>query len=208
MEKVSSSSQRAAGAEEQKGNGSAMTQIESPLPVVELPRKTLIVLCGPAGAGKSTFAQHFVKQHWVQGYRPTSVVSSDHCRALICDDENNQQVNRDTFELFYFLLHKRLPLGYPTIADSTALQNHSRQALLEIAQRYQFQTCLFIFNMSLATCVGNDQRQERGRTVGVEVIAYHIELLQQALPEIAKESWDHVCVLDEQRREVTVTFQP
>ncbi len=67
-----------------------------------LPR-TLLVLCGPAGSGKSTFA--------AQRFGATTVVSSDHCRALICDDANNQQVNRDTFDLFYFIIKKRLFLG-------------------------------------------------------------------------------------------------
>src|SRR4051794_11919729 len=62
-----------------------------------IPRQTLIVLCGPAGSGKSTFAHRFVERHYAQGCRATTIVSSDYCRALICDDVTNQQMNRDTF---------------------------------------------------------------------------------------------------------------
>src|ERR1043165_3362479 len=43
--------------------------------VVRLFRPSVVVLCGPAGCGKSTFAaRHF---------RPTQIISSDHCRALV-----------------------------------------------------------------------------------------------------------------------------
>ncbi len=72
--------------------------------IVKVPRRTLLVLCGPAGSGKSTFA--------AQRFPSTNIVSSDHCRAMICDDENNQQVNRDTFELFHLIIQKRLSLGH------------------------------------------------------------------------------------------------
>ncbi len=114
---------------------------------IALPQKTLIVLCGPAGAGKSTFARKFVELHQAQGCKPTSIVSSDYCRAMICDDETNQQVNRDTFDLFYYIIRKRLFQGRLTIADSTALQANARQHLIEIVRRYQYHSCLFVFNM-------------------------------------------------------------
>ena len=171
---------------------------------IALPQRTLIVLCGPAGAGKSTFAHKFVELHQAQGYRPTSIVSSDYCRAMICDDETNQQVNRDTFDLFYYIIRKRLFQGRLTIADSTALQANARQALIEIARCYQYHRCLFVFNMSLQTCLAHDQCQTRGRMVGGKVIFYHWQILQQALLEIPHEGWDEVHILDEQHCDMDV----
>ena len=171
---------------------------------ITLPQRTLIVLCGPAGAGKSTFARKFVDLHRAQGCKQTSIVSSDYCRAMICDDETNQQVNRDTFDLFYYIIRKRLFLGRLTIADSTALQANARHILLEMAQRYQYHSCLFAFNMSLQTCLAHDQQQTRRRTVGEKVISYHLQILQQALLEIPQEGWDEVHILDEQHGDVNV----
>ncbi len=171
---------------------------------ITLPQRTLIVLCGPAGAGKSTFARKFVERHQAQGCKPTSIVSSDYCRAIICDDETNQQVNRDTFDLFYYIIRKRLFQGRLTIADSTALQSNARQALIEIAKRYQYHSCLFVFNMSLQTCLAHDQHQTRGRTVGEKVISYHLQVLQQALLEIPQEGWNEVHILDEQHSDVNI----
>ncbi len=175
---------------------------------IALPRRTLIVLCGPAGAGKSTFARKFVELHQAQGCKSTSIVSSDYCRAMICDDETNQQVNRDTFDLFYYIIRKRLYQGRLTIADSTALQANARQTLIEIAQRYQYHSCLFVFNMSLQTCLAHDQHQARGRMVGEKVISYHMQILQQALLDIPHEGWDQIHILDEQHRDMDVEIIP
>ncbi len=171
-----------------------------------LPQRTLIALCGPAGSGKSTFANKFIEQ--AQGYRATTIVSSDYCRALICDDETNQQVNRDTFDLFYYLIDKRMLQNRLTIADSTALQAEARQKLLDLAQRHHYFTCLFVFNMSFATCMLHDQHQSRGRVVGEQVITYHLNLLQQALRVIPQEGWGQVHILDEQHMPGAITIIP
>jgi predicted kinase len=165
---------------------------------VVLPERTLIVLCGPAGAGKSTFARTFIAQLKEQGYRETSIVSSDQCRALICDDETNQQVNKDTFDLFHYIINKRMLQGRLTIADSTALQAESRQKLLDLAAKHQYNTCLFLFNMSLETCLRYDQHQDRGRIVGEEVIRYHFGLFQRAMHDVFEEGWQAIHVIDEE----------
>ncbi len=181
---------------------------EEPISTIVLPQRTLIVLCGPAGSGKSTFARKFVEQHQVQGCRSTSIVSSDYCRALVCDDETNQQVNRDAFDLFYYIIRKRLFQGRLTIADSTALQANARQALVEIARYCRYRSCLVVFNMSLQTCLARDQHQTRGRMVGEKVISYHMQILQQALLEISHEGWDEVVMLDEQHGDIDVEIVP
>jgi len=186
--------------------------MERALPLEEkqmiLPRQTLIVLCGPAGSGKSTFANAFVEQHEDLGYRATTIVSSDYCRALICDDETNQQVNRDTFDLFHYIINKRMLQSRLTIADSTALLAEARQHLLNLALRHHYATCLIVFNMSLATCLSHDKQQSRGRVVGEKVIIYHLNLLQKALQVIPHEGWDHVYILDEQHPAGTITIVP
>lgn len=164
---------------------------------ITVPERTLIVLCGPAGSGKSTFARALVSRYQHRGYRPTSIVSSDFCRALVCDDETNQQVNRDTFDLFYYIIHKRMFQGRMTIADSTALQAEARHRLLEVVHRHHYFTCLFVFNMSLETCLRYDQQHSRGRIVGEQVITYHLELLQKALQDIPHEGWNQWHLLDE-----------
>jgi predicted kinase len=164
---------------------------------ITLPQRTLLVLCGSAGCGKSTFASQVLKQQRPP-LQPTAIVSSDHCRAIICDDENNQQVNRDTFDLFYYIIHKRMFQNRFTIADSTALQLETRQRLLGLGKRHYYTTCILIFNIEEQLCIQRDS--QRQRTVGPQVIAYHSGLLQEAMREIPGEGWDQVHVLTAERQ--------
>ena len=58
------------------------------------------MLVGASGSGKSTFARkHFL---------PTEVISSDFCRGLVADDENDQAATDDAFEVLHFIARKRL----------------------------------------------------------------------------------------------------
>ena len=61
---------------------------------VTIPELSLVVLIGPSGSGKSTFA----RKH----FKPTEVLSSDFCRGLVSDDENNQAATKDAFEVSAF----------------------------------------------------------------------------------------------------------
>jgi len=189
-------------------------ETESPVSVSQasslsfvIPRQTLVVLCGPAGSGKSTFAQRFVERYAAQGCRLTSVVSSDACRALICDDPTSQQVNRDAFDLFYYIIDRRLVHRVLTIADSTALFKEARHKLLTMAHHQQYITCLLFFKTSLQTCIARDLHVTRGRVVGQQVIANQFKLLDRALQDIPQEGWDQVYYLDEQNSHFDLTIE-
>jgi predicted kinase len=156
--------------------------------MIAVPRRTLLVLCGPAGCGKSTFAgRRFAP--------PTVIVSSDTCRTMISDDVTNQQVHRETFDLFHYIIYKRMSLGRFTVADSTALQQFARRRLLDQAHRSGYFACLLIFNISPETCLARDSL--RPRSVGEAVIRYHADLLQKTLLSAPQEGWDSLYVLGE-----------
>lgn len=165
--------------------------------IIKVPRRTLLVLCGPAGSGKSTFA--------VQRFPATNIVSSDYCRAMICDDENNQQVNRDAFELFHFIIQKRLSLGRFTVADSTALQPDARRKLRDLSRRFGFYGCLLIFNIPPEICL--ERNKSRHRLVEEKVIPYHNNLLQQTLNSAPGEGWEQIRILGEQEMDTIVSIE-
>src|SRR5258706_2038931 len=156
--------------------------------IIRVPRRTVLVLCGPAGSGKSCCA--------AQRFIPTSIVSSDYCRAMICDDENNQQVNRDAFDLFYYIIQKRMFLGRFSVADSTALQTEARRRLRELSRRSGYLGCLLIFNIPPEVCLERDKMRQR--IVGEQVVAYHAGLLQRTLQDAPQEGWEQVHVLGEE----------
>lgn len=154
---------------------------------IVIPRRTLLVLGGPAACGKSTFA--------ARRFLPTQIVSSDVCRAMICDDDANQAVNRDAFDLFHFIINRRMRLGRFTVADSTALQDFARRRLLYQALQSGYTACLLLFNISAATCLARDRLRQR--SVGEQVVLFHAGLLQKALIGAPQEGWDMLYVLDE-----------
>lgn len=181
-----------------------------------IPEGTLMVLCGPAGSGKSTFAWTFIQEHQEQGLKAIAIVSSDTCRALVCDDEGmrnvaveqHQQVQQSTFELFYSILAKRLALGRLSIADTLALHENMRRALLEIAHKLHVPTCLLVFNMTLQTCLEHNQHHTRAHRIPEQMITSQVQLLPQVLRSLPHEGWDQVHILDESHPTLQISIAP
>jgi protein phosphatase len=125
---------------------------------------------------------------------------------MICDDENNQQVNRDTFELFHFIIQKRLLLGRFTIADSTALQADARRKQRELSRRFGYFGCLLIFNIPPEVCL--QRNKSRYRLVEEQVIPYHTALLHRAILDAPLEGWEQVHILGEQDMNTNIEIEP
>src|ERR1700686_1883676 len=87
-----------------------------------IPQLSLVVLIGPSGSGKSTFARkHFL---------PTQVLSSDPCRGMVSDYENNQAVTNEAFALLHYIAGQRLALGRLTVIDATNVQPEAQSQTL------------------------------------------------------------------------------
>lgn len=70
---------------------------------IRIPELCLVTLVGASGSGKSTFAaKHF---------QPTEVLSSDWCRGLVSDDENDLAATGDAFDVLHYIARKRLLAG-------------------------------------------------------------------------------------------------
>ncbi len=151
-----------------------------------MPVPSLIVLIGVSGSGKSTFA----KQH----FAATQIVSSDFCRALICDDENDQGVNQEAFELLHLLIAKRLSLRKLTVVDATNVKATSRQPLLELAKSYDVPAIAIVFNFDLEFCL-QQNAQRTYRVVPSETIAEQFQELQSSLPQLLNEGFQAVHIL-------------
>jgi protein phosphatase len=158
-----------------------------------IPRNTLIVLCGPAGCGKSTWAaRHF---------SPTQIVSSDQCRALVSDDPANQQATPQAFQLLNFILQKRLELRRLTVADATSLTPQDRKPFLRLARRFNFHAAVVVFDIPLEVCFARNS--QRVRVVPSDAIAEQYALLKATLSTIDSEGFDVVYVLDESMQSET-----
>src|ERR1044071_2189143 len=106
---------------------------------LSIPELSLVVLVGPSGCGKSTFA----RRH----FRATEVLSSDFCRGLVSDDENDQAATKDAFEVLHFVAAKRLAPGRLTVVDATNVQPESRKPLVALAREYHVLPVAVVLNL-------------------------------------------------------------
>ncbi|MDD5035822.1 MAG: AAA family ATPase [Methylococcaceae bacterium] len=145
---------------------------------VKIPELALVLLLGPSGAGKSTFARrHFL---------PTEVISSDHCRAMICDDENDQEITADAFEIVHLLAAKRLKAGRFTVIDATNVQPRARKPLIALARQFHCPTVALVLDMPLWLCL--ERNAARGdRDIVEAIIRSQREQLHNSLHGLEQE---------------------
>ncbi len=154
--------------------------------IIEIPAFSLVALIGVSGSGKTTFAQtHF---------EPTEIISSDACRALICDDPDNQKVTKDAFDLLFMIANKRLSMGRLVLIDATSVEAFARRKLIDLARRHRARSVAIVLDLPEACCRAR-ARDRRERPLGAEIIAKQAELLRQSLPTLRQEGFDAVHVL-------------
>src|SRR4029453_7807738 len=136
---------------------------------VTISELALVVLVGPSGSGKSTFARtHF---------KTTEVLSSDFCRGLVSDDENNQAATNDAFEVLHFIAAKRLKAGKLTVVDATNVQTEARKPLVALAREYHVNPVAIVFNLPDRLC--QDRNRDRSdRNFGPHVIRQQSQQLR------------------------------
>lgn len=168
---------------------------------LRLVRPSVVVLCGPAACGKSTFAaRHF---------RATQIISSDRARGQVCDDERDQRFQMQAFALAHFIVEQRLTINRLCVVDSTALTQPARKSLLDLARKYQVPCVILLFDVLLEACVERDQRRER--TVGRAAIQRQFQLFEQVKSTIHQEGFDQVVWLageELEKVQIEVLFRP
>jgi protein phosphatase len=153
---------------------------------IKIPELSLVVLVGISGSGKSTFARaHF---------RPTEVLSSDFCRALVSDDENDQAATADAFEVLNFIAAKRLAAGRLTVVDATSVQAAARQSLVALARRHHVLAVAIVLDVPESTCAARNAARP-DRTFGARVLRQQHDQLRRGLHGLRREGFHRVHVL-------------
>ncbi|MEV5873253.1 polynucleotide kinase-phosphatase [Streptomyces sp. NPDC052101] len=154
------------------------------LPVTDL---SLVVLVGASGSGKSTFA----RRH----FKPTEVISSDFCRGLVCDDENDQSATRDAFEVLHYIAGKRLAAGRRTVVDATSVQQDARRQLIELARKYDVLPIAIVLDIPEEVCAERNAARTDRADMPRRVIQRHIRELRRSLRHLEREGFRKVHVL-------------
>ena len=152
----------------------------------KFPELSLVVLIGASGSGKSTFARkHFL---------PTEVISSDYCRALVSDDENDLAATNDAFEVLHFIAAKRLAAGRLTVIDATNVKPEDRKGLVDLARQFHCLPVAIVLNVSEKVC--QDRNQVRtDRKLGAHVAHRQLQSLRRSIRGLDREGFRHVLVL-------------
>ncbi len=151
-----------------------------------MPELSLVVLIGASGSGKSTFA----KRH----FAPTEVISSDFCRGLIADDENDQSATKDAFDVLQYVAAKRLAAGRLTVVDATNVQPDSRKHLINLAKEHDVLPAAIVLDLPERVCVARNKARP-DRPFGPQVIGRQRDQLRRSLRGLAKEGFRRIHVL-------------
>jgi protein phosphatase len=168
---------------------------------IRIPELALVVLVGASGSGKSTFAR---KQ-----FKATEILSSDYCRGLVSDDENDQAATKDAFEVLQFIASKRLKAGKLTVVDATNVQVEARKPLIALAREYHCLPVVLVLDMPERLC--RDRNASRSdRAFGEHVIRNQASQLRRSIRGLEREGFRHVHVFrsPEELESLTIVREP
>ena len=165
---------------------------------ITIPELSLVVLIGPSGCGKSSFG----KKHFLA----TEVISSDACRGLVSDNENDQSATNDAFDLLHAIVRKRLGRGRLTVIDATNVQPEARKSLVELAREYHVLPVAIVFDVPERLC--QDRNVNRpDRQFGPHVVRNQVQQMRRSLRGLEREGFRYVYKLSSPEEIDAVTIE-
>src|SRR3954468_3960582 len=159
---------------------------EAPGRELAVPALSLVCLVGVSGSGKSTFA--------ARNFRHTEVISSDFCRGLVADDENDQSATGDAFDVLHYIAGKRLAAGRLTVVDATNVQPEARKKLVALGREHDVLPVAIVLDVPERVCLDRNAGRS-DRTFGAGVIRRQRDQLRRSLRSLSREGFRTVHVL-------------
>ena len=153
---------------------------------IALPELCLVLLIGTSGSGKSSFGRHH--------FKTTEVISSDFCRGLVADDENDQGASAAAFAVLHCILAQRLIAGRLTVVDATNVHPEDRKSLIDIAREHNCLSVAIVFDIDEKICQKrNESRADR--KFGAHVIGRQNKALRRSLKGLRSEGFHRTFIL-------------
>jgi protein phosphatase len=150
---------------------------------ISIPDICLVALIGASAAGKSTFAaRHF---------RPTEILSSDHYRGVVGDDETDQTVTQAAFAALHYVAGLRLTLGRLVVVDATNVKPQDRAALIQLAREHDVHAVAIVFDLDERICIARHAGRA-DRPFGAHVIHNQIQAMRRGLRGLEREGFRRI----------------
>ena len=150
---------------------------------IEIPDFSLVVLIGSTGSGKSTFAaKHFL---------PTEVISSDYCRALVSDDETDQGVTADAFDLVREIAGRRLKHRRLAVIDAMNVRPADRKHWIGLARQWHALPVAIVFDPGIDICIERNKARS-DRAFGGQVVQRMVSEMRRGLGSLQREGFRQV----------------
>ncbi len=154
---------------------------------LNIPELSLVLLVGSSGAGKSSFARKHFKE--------TEVISSDYCRGLVSDDENDITCSADAFDVLHFIAATRMKRGKITVIDATNVNPQDRKKLVKLAREHHVLPVAIVLDLPWKICHERNQGRP-DRQFGKHVVMRHSGALRRGLRSLRRdEGFTNVHVL-------------
>ena len=150
--------------------------------MVAIPDPALVVLIGPAGAGKSTWAH--------RRYRAQEVVSADQLRSIVGSGEHDLEASGDAFALLDQIVAARLRRGLTTVVDTLGQDAVRRRSQRELARLAGLPAVAVLLSTSAAAC--RQRNRARDQPVPAAVLDAQLRRMRPVAEEVAAEGWDVV----------------
>ncbi|MFF9569930.1 AAA family ATPase [Streptomyces sp. NPDC014685] len=152
-----------------------------------IPDPAVIVLIGPAGAGKSTLAST---------WHPTQVLCLDWYRALVSDRAGDQGATADAVAAMHTVLEARLARKLTTVIDMTSTEATVRAGLVQAAHHHDMPIVALMVTPPVSVCIDRQTARTPDRAVPEDVVRRQHADAVTAFPGLRHEGFDNVVFAD------------
>lgn len=151
---------------------------------IRIEPKTLVLLVGLPGSGKSTFAaEHFSQD---------AIISTDRIRGEFTNNERNQVVSKQAFGFAERLVKERLARGRVAVVDALNLTEETRERFIQLAVKEGARIQAVVMATSVEESIARDAT--RARTAGATQIRNRrsqVLIAQRTLETDNRIAWVH-----------------